>query len=188
PNADGLIYELMCVPFQCTGGKHSSAGIFENGIHHAPCEDACEQRADGAARAMNAECVERIVVTEACFHMRNHQVAEHTSDSADAESGHRRDKTCRGRDGNQTCDCTGNRAEGAGLAIAKPFSSHPSDDGRRRGKMCCYKSAGSQTTRAQRAAGIETEPSQPDQASADKTQHHAVRRHGPSWITDAVAK
>ena len=49
PNADGLIHELMCVAFQSAGGKHASAGIFENGIHRAAGEHAREQRAECAS-------------------------------------------------------------------------------------------------------------------------------------------
>src|SRR5579864_640600 len=96
PNSDCLVHELMRVPFQGAGSKHASARIFEDGIYGTAGEHACEQRAECSACAMNAKSVERIVITEACFNMRNHQVTEDTRDSADAESGHRRDKACCG--------------------------------------------------------------------------------------------
>ena len=133
-NSDGLIHELMCVPFQRAGGKHASAGIFEDWIYRAAGEDACEQRAQSSACAVNAESVERVVIAKARFYMRDHQVAEDAGDSANAKSSHRRDKTCCGRNGDQSRDCTGDRAQSAGLAVTKPLGSYPSNDGSGRGE------------------------------------------------------
>src|SRR5579864_6024696 len=140
PNSDGLIHELMRVPFQRAGGKHASAGIFEDWIYSTAGKDACEQCAQSSASAMNAEGVERVVIAETRFYVRDHQIAEDARDCTDAESSHRRNKTCCRRDGNQTRDCAGDRTKSAGLAVAKPLSSNPSNDGSGCGKVSRHKS------------------------------------------------
>src|SRR5258708_26514687 len=71
PNSNGLIHKLMCVALQRAGGKHASAGIFEDWIYRAAAKDARKQRANVAASAVNAEGVERIVIPKASLYMRD---------------------------------------------------------------------------------------------------------------------
>src|ERR1700739_1677997 len=74
-NANGLVQKLMRVPFQSAGCEYASACIFEDGIHRAAGEDAGKQCAQSSACAVNAEGVERVVISEASFYMRDHQIA-----------------------------------------------------------------------------------------------------------------
>src|SRR5215471_12472429 len=51
-----------------------------------------------------------------------------------------------------------------------------------------YEGAGGKTARSQRTAGIEPEPSHPEQTRSDKAQYHAVREHGLLRISEALAE
>ena len=75
-----------------------------------------------------------------------------------------------------------------GLPFANPLRAGPTHRGGRRRKVRGYKSAGSQTVRSQRAAGIKAEPAHPQQAGADEAQDDTVRRHLFVGISQALAQ
>src|SRR6185437_2270952 len=82
----------------------------------------------------------------------------------------------------------GNSTQSAGFAVANPFRGTPPYHRSRRGKVSGHKSAGREAPGSQSASSIEAEPSNPKQARANKTEHHAVRRHRMSRITYPTAK
>src|ERR1041385_9269062 len=84
-NSNGLIHELMCVPFQRAGSKHASPGIFKDRIHRAAGEHASEQRAQSAPCAVNPKGVERVIITKARLDVRDHEITEDASDCANAK-------------------------------------------------------------------------------------------------------
>src|ERR1700731_147205 len=54
--------------------------------------------------------------------------------------------------------------------------------------MSCHKSAGGETPWGERAACVETEPADPQQACADKAEDYAMRRHSKFGISEALAE
>src|SRR5271169_622786 len=91
---------------------HSAYGFTraENRIDHLLREDAGEERADGAARAVNAESIESIIIAEDRFYFRHHVVADQTRDKANRQGRHRSYESRGWSDCDQTGNCSGDCA------------------------------------------------------------------------------
>src|SRR3954454_4778444 len=84
---------------------------------------------------MNTEGVERIVVAEAGLDLGDHPVAEAARDETDGECRHGTYETGSRRDGEQTGNGSGDRAQGTGPAVANPFCAAPSHHAGRGGEV-----------------------------------------------------
>src|SRR5436190_4523009 len=77
---------------------------------------------------MNTEGVERVVIAEAGFDLRDHEIAEDSGGESDEQRGHWAYETCCRCDGDQARDRTGDGPERAGLTVAHPLSARPPDN------------------------------------------------------------
>ena len=65
-----------------------------------------------------------------------------------------------------------------GLPVFIHSDDHPAERRRRGAEVRGDEGAGGQAAGAERAAGVESEPADPQQAGADEAEHQAVRLHG----------
>src|SRR5271156_4169045 len=72
-HADRLVQYLVAVAFEHSGGLACAEG----GVDDAVGEDACEQRAEGTARAVYAKRIERVVIAEDGFDLDDHVEADY---------------------------------------------------------------------------------------------------------------
>ena len=88
---------------------------------------------------MDAEGVERVVVAEHRLDLGDHEVAEHSGDQSDEHGGHGLDESGGRGDRHQSGDGAGDSAQHAGLAVANPFGTRPSERGGRGAKCVATK-------------------------------------------------
>src|SRR5271165_670294 len=108
-------------------------------------ENARKQRAYCAARAVDSESIERIIVVEFAFYGRDHEIAKEARRESDK---HRREgfhEPGSWRDGNQSSDGSGDTAENARFSVRKPFGEHPAKRRGRRSEVCRDEGAGGET-------------------------------------------
>src|SRR5580704_5019601 len=60
----------------------------ENRIDHLLREDAGQEGADGATRAVNSKSIQRIIIAEDRFYFCHHPIPDHASNKANRESRH----------------------------------------------------------------------------------------------------
>src|SRR5215472_18193874 len=137
---------------------------------------------------MDAEGVERIVIAEFVFDGGGHVEAEDAGEEADEERGHGLDEARRGGDGDESGDGSRDGAEDARLAVADPFGEHPAESGGSGGEVGGDEGAGRESGGGEGAAGVESEPADPEEAGSDTTEHDAVRLHGLAGIADPSAE
>ena len=170
------------------GGERAARRVFEDRVDYAGGEDAGEQRADSSAGTMHAKGVKGVVVAEEAFDYEDHEEADEAGYQADDQGAHGLYKSGGGGDGDQSGDCAGDCAEGGGLAVVNPFGDGPADGGGGGGEVSVDEGAGGQGVRGESAAGVETEPTHPQQASADEAEHHGVGLHFGVGIAEALAQ
>src|SRR4051812_20347948 len=71
-----------------------------------------------------------------------------------------------------------NSAEDARFAVRHPLSEQPAEGRRSRTEVGGDEGAGGETRGAERAAGVESKPADPQEARPDKAEDHTVRLHG----------
>src|SRR5437660_8049843 len=126
---------------------------------------------------MNTEGVERVVIAEAGFDLRDHEIAEDSGGESDEQRGHWAYETCCRCDGDQARDRTGDGPERAGLTVSHPLSARPADNCGCGCEVRSHKRAGREIAGGQRASGSAAEPSYPEKASSDEGEQGAMRRH-----------
>src|SRR3979490_651347 len=135
-----------------------------------------QQCADDATNRMHAEATQRIVMAEQALQAGASPVAGDARANSDGKGTDGSHETGSRRNGNKAGDRTRANADDGWLALRRPFHQHPSEgsDGRGNlGHQHCHSSL--QACRDSRA-GVETEPANPKQRSADEGEHHVVRR------------
>src|SRR5438552_1962648 len=137
---------------------------------------------------MNTEGVERIVVAEAGFDLRDHEIAEDSGCESNEQGRHWAYETGCRCDGDQAGDCTGDGAQRARLTVAQPLSARPPDNCGCGCEVRSHKRAGREIAGRQRTSGIEAEPSYPRKAGSDKAEHDAMRRHSLAWIAETASQ
>src|SRR5271167_91105 len=149
---------------------HSAYGFTraENRIDHLLREDAGEERADGAARAVNAESIESIIIAEDRFYFCHHVVADQACDKADCESGHWSHESCRWCDCHEPCNRSGDCAESARAAVLDPLRDAPAHCRCSGGHVRGHKCARRQGACCQRATCVKAEPADPQETRANK--------------------
>jgi len=160
PDAGSLVEHLAPVSVQCAGGDRVAGGVFaEGGVNGAGGKEAGEQRTQGSAGSMNAEGVQRVVVTEEALHDEDHKEAEDAGEESDDQRREGLHKAGGGGDGHQSGDRAGDGAQGCGLAVVNPFGDGPADGGGGGGKMGVDKGAGGQGLAASALPALK--PNQP---------------------------
>src|SRR5215469_13867932 len=117
---------------------------------------------------MDTESIERIVIAKPRLDLGYHEIAEHSRHHSDGQSRHRSNKTGCRRDGDESGNRSGNRAQRANLAVAHPLCPRPSDHRSRCPEMGRDEGAGSESARSKRAAGVESEPADPKQTGGHR--------------------
>ena len=100
-DADELIDDLSRISFDQTDGQNISAFTFENRVDRARRKNSGHNRAENSADAVNAENVQRVVITEKFFDFANHKITNRTGDDAEENCRHRCHKSGGGRDADQ---------------------------------------------------------------------------------------
>src|SRR5437870_7544135 len=137
---------------------------------------------------MNTEGVERVVIAQAGFYRRDHEVAEDSGGESDEQRGHWAYETCCRCDGDQARDRTGDGPECAGFTVSHPLSARPADNCGCGCEVRSHKRAGREIAGGQRASGIQAEPSYPAKARSDEAEYDAMRRHRFAWIAETSAQ
>ena len=145
-------------------------------------------RPPGAAEAVHAECVERIIVAHLLLEHRNSAIADSAADETDEDGGHRRDEASGRRDGDETGDAAGRRAEHCRLAAAHPLEEHPADCRGGRRALRRDERVRRECVRAERRAGIEAEPAEPEERRAEHRHRQIVREHCRPAVAAALAE
>ena len=139
-------------------------------------EHAGHDRTHGSADGVNAEGVQRVIITEPAFDLVAHEPADGAGGDADPDGTLRRDVTASGSDHDQTRDRAGAETKHARLAFDNPFPHRPDEGGNRRGNGRGGEGVGRNHVSRDSAAGVETIPADPQHAGADVSQHQTVRR------------
>ncbi len=188
-NADELVQDLMGVAFEQAGGEGVALGIVaEDGVDGGDGEDTGEECSDGAASAVDAEGVERVVVAKVVFEAGDHIEAEDAGDEPDEQGGHGLDESRGGGDGDEAGDGSGDGSEGGGFAILEPLGEGPTDGCRGGGEVGGDKGGGGECSGVESGAGVEAEPAEPEEAGSDAAEDEGVGRHGGFGIADAFAE
>jgi ribonuclease R len=138
---------------------HDLLGIALDARAERDGEDTRGQCAPGAAERVHAEHVERVVVTERRLHERAGQVGDAGDADADGDGAHRRHVAAGGRDRDQAGDRRGRAAERGRRAAVQVFDDCPRHHGRRGSGAGVEEGEARERAGAQRAAGVEAEPS-----------------------------
>src|SRR5262249_3944585 len=88
-DADQLVPDLPDVAVHPSERQRLAGGVLKTVVDQVGGEDAREDCAYGAARAVHAERIERIVITELALHYRDHEVAYDACDKSDKQRGKR---------------------------------------------------------------------------------------------------
>ncbi len=133
---------------------------------------------------MDAHHVERVVDAEAVLQFQG-AGARRTGQDADRNGTHRGDHRAGGGDANQACDDAGGGAEAGGVPVADAFDRKPGQHRRGGSDQGVDPGQARQRAGGQGRTGIETEPAEPQQASAKHHQGEVVRTHRGATETDA---
>src|SRR4051794_30494360 len=71
-----LIYYLMNISLDHSGGQRVALSVLKNGVDGTRCENPGENCTERATRSMNPEGIKRVVVAEAGFHSCDHVIAK----------------------------------------------------------------------------------------------------------------
>src|ERR1039458_2219763 len=184
--AGGLVENLAGVAIHQAQRQGMPGRILETIVHQVGGEDAGEERAQSSTGAVDAEGIERVVVSENSLDLADHEITNHAGAQADEEGGERLDEPGSRGDGHQSRDGAGNSAQDAGLAVVDPFRADPAQGGGGGSEMRGHEGAGGQAGRRQGAAGVEAEPPDPQQARADDADHQVMRLHGFAGIANPL--
>src|SRR5215469_18016975 len=122
-DSDYLISNLAPVAIQAAHGFP----VAEDGINDNACAHSGEDCSNGAARPVNSEGVERVVVAEQGFKLCNHPVAEDTGNEPNSQSRARADESGSGGDGDEPGHGSGDRAERTRSSVLDPFCKAPTN-------------------------------------------------------------
>src|SRR5262249_25407069 len=181
--ADKLIAPLCRVALHEPGRLSLPRRVLQTIVDEVRRKNTGKNRAQRSARAMYAERVERVIVSELALDARHHEVADHACAQTNQHRGEGLHESARGRDRDKTRHASRDRAEYARLARVDPLDEHPRQRRRSRTEVCGHKRARCQTARRQRTACVETEPADPQQARADRADHQIVRLHLRIWLS-----
>src|SRR5437870_3430539 len=137
---------------------------------------------------MDTEGVERVVIAEAGFDLRDHEIAEDSGGESDKQGRHWAYETGCRCDGDQARDRTGDGPECAGFTVSHPLSARPADNCGCGREVRSHKRAGREIASSQRTSRIKAEPIHPEEASSDKAEHDAMRRHSLAWIAATTSQ
>ena len=98
------------------------AGVFAELVDRSVSEHTGQDRADDAANAVDAEGVERVVITEHLLDVDRREVTSDAGNDADDQRARRIDEARSGSDRDETGNRTGDDAEDARLLGDHPFS------------------------------------------------------------------
>nr|GEU28634.1 hypothetical protein [Tanacetum cinerariifolium] len=150
-------------------------------------EHAGQDRTEDTAHAVHAEDVQRVIGAQQAFQTVHAPQADHASEQTHDQGAHRTDETAGRRNCHQARYGARSATEHRWLAFEDPFGKDPRHGGGRGGQQGVDEGQGRDVARFQRRAGVETEPADPQQRSADHGHGHRVRRHRFAAVTDAFA-
>lgn len=141
-------------------------------------EDAGEEGTDDAADTVDAEDVERVVVTEGVLEFGGAEVAEDAGGGSDGNGTHGSAGAAGGGDGDEAGDGSGGDADGGGFAADDPLKGHPGDDGGGGGDLGDEHGHAGGAVGGEGAACVEAEPADPEESGSDDGEGDLVRVHG----------
>ncbi len=150
--------------------------VLAGAVHRGPGEDARRQRAPGAAHAVHAHHVERVVVAELRLQVAR-GVAQRAGHDADQDRRERRHEAGRRGDRDETRHGAGGDPEHRGFPAREPLRGHPAERRGGRGRVRGHEGGGGQGVRRDGAARVEPEPAHPQKRSAKHCKGQVVGRH-----------
>ena len=141
-------------------------------------EDAGENHADSASHHVDTDDVEGIVVAEMALQL-NCSIAEQSGGDTDDQRRPGRHVTRSRRDCSETGNRSGRDAHPGRLAAPYPLDCHPGQHARSSAELSVDKRCGCHPVGAVGAAGVESEPTEPQDAGAEKHQWNVVRPVSP---------
>src|SRR5690606_6077168 len=136
-----------------------------------------QQGADETADQVDADHVERVVVTELELQA-DRQGAQRTGGDADDERAQRVHRGAGRGDGDQTRDDTGGGAQRGGVTVAQLLDQEPGHHGRTGGDGGGQEGGAGEAVGAHRGTGVEAVPTEPQQTGAEHDERQVVRAEG----------
>lgn len=177
---ESLIEELSEISFEEALGESGS------GDDGAGGEDSGENCSEETSDAVDSESVEGIVVAEFEFDGAG-VIAEETGKEADDDPREGSDHPASGGDGDEPGDGSGTGPEKAGFAAADPFDGGPGEGSGSGGEVGGDEGVDGELIGGESAAGVETEPSEPEESRADEGDGEVVREERFVAVADPFA-
>ena len=137
---------------------------------------------------MHAEDVERVVIFQSVFNGGDEEVADRADQKAQHNRTHRSGVTGSRCHRNKTSDSTRHHAEQSGLTLGDPFREQPREGCSRSGDKGVHHRENRTAIGFQIGAGIEAEPTHPQQRGTDHGHGQRVWRHQFTAIANALAE
>lgn len=151
-------------------------------------EEPRREAAPDAADAVAAEGVERVVVAELCLDDRDGKVADGAHGKSDDERGPDRYEARARSDSDKSDDGTRGGAKHRGLTVFQLFNEHPRQHRAGGGGVCVDESLHRKAVCAERAAGVEAEPAEPEDRGAQHHEGNVVRVIARRTVAVALAE
>lgn len=129
-------------------------------------EDAGHKSAPYAAHAVAAEGVQGVIVAQFGFNAGNEEVADHRSGDADEEGRISIDEAGGRGDAYEAGEDTGHEAQGGHFLMNDFFNDNPYKAGGAGSNACIGQGLGHDIVGSEAGAGVEAEPSKPQEAAA----------------------
>ncbi len=157
-------------------------------VHLGAGHESGQKHGNGAADGVNAEGVERVVKAEHRLQFNHGQIGENAANDAKDHRIGGGDVAAGRGDDDQAADCPGTETEHARFARLDPLGEGPDGGADRGGNGGDHEGVRGDAVRAERAAGIEAIPADPEHGGACHAEHHRVRRHLFLPVTLALAQ
>lgn len=135
---------------------------------------------------MDTHDVERVVVTELVLQT-HREGGQDTGDDAEGDRSDRAQRAGSGGDGDQAGDGTGRGTEAGGLAVTDALGEEPAEDGGGGGGGGVDPGQAGSTVGGERGAGVEAEPSEPQQRGTEHDERQVVRTEGGATEAGTLA-
>ena len=149
-------------------------------------KDARRERAPGAAHAVHADDIERVVQFQPDPQL-DRAVAERSGADTNRDRRHRIDESCGRCNRHQASNSACCRPNCAGLAVELPAQEHPGHHCRRRRDEGDDEGVGRNAVRTERAACIKAKPAEPEQRRAQEHERDVVRLHRVFAVASALS-
>ena len=151
-------------------------------------DDAGADGADDAAHAVDAEHVERVVITDEVLETRAGEQADRSNHEAENDCANRTGEAGGRRDRDKTRNSARSHTQQAGFALEHRFGEAPGDSASSRSNERVDQCETSIAVRFEVRAGVEANPADPQEAGADQRERQVVRTHRLDFVAFTFAE